>query len=45
MEDVSKKWICPKLMGEGEVTQTFAKRIKKGRSSRDGRGDYEIRTS
>ena len=24
MEDVSKKWICPKLMGEGEVTQTFA---------------------
>ena len=51
MEDVSKKWICPKLMGEGEVTQKFAggggegKRIKKGRSSRDGRGDYEIRTS
>ena len=24
MEDVSKKWICPKLMGEGEVTQKFA---------------------
>ena len=23
MEDVSKKWICPKLMGEGEVTQKF----------------------
>lgn len=21
MEDVSKKWICPKLMGTGEVTQ------------------------
>ena len=23
MEDVSKKLICPKLMGEGEVTQKF----------------------
>lgn len=23
MEDVSKKWICPKLMGDGEVTQKF----------------------
>ena len=23
MEDVSKKWICPKLMGAGEVTQKF----------------------
>ena len=23
MEDVSKKWICPKLMGKGEVTQKF----------------------
>lgn len=23
MEDVSMKWICPKLMGEREVTQKF----------------------
>ena len=30
MEDVSKKWICPKLMGEGEVTtQKFGGGVRK----------------
>ena len=29
MEDVSKKWICPKLMGEGEVTQKFGGGVSK----------------
>lgn len=36
MEDVSKKWICPKLMGEGEVTQKFGGGgVKKKETRRD----------
>ena len=35
MEDVSKKWICPKLMGEGEVTQKLGGGGKKKEYRRD----------
>lgn len=35
MEDVSMKWICPKLMGEGEVTQKFGGGGKQKEQRRD----------
>ena len=36
MEDVSKKWICPKLRGEGEVTQKFGGGGRVSKKNKEG---------